>query len=471
MYKYLFSLVFVVFSLQLKAQYSIDVHIKNLPDSTIYLCYYYGNKQYAQDTLKLDSKGRGVFQGQDTLKGGLYFVLLPGSQIFELIIDKDQKFSISTTYTGKPNDLTENLQSKGSKDMQVYIDYQAFMLQQNKKARKLQSRYKTATNEDEKKQISDSLGMLSKQVKSKWENIQKTYPESLLASILKILTEIDVPEPPKDENGNILDSSFQANYWKKHYFDNVNFNDGRLIRTQFYHSRMMTYFEKAIIPAPDTIIAESEKILQKAKANDDVFQYTLQTLFNKYNGSEIMGMDKVFVFFAENYYLKDQANWADTSWLRKVRKRVKELKPNLIGNKAPALNLLTDKDKPISLDMIHADFTVLFFFEPGCGHCKKATPKLKELSDKYWEKGVEVFAIYTQVDKKEWLEFIKEQHLENWKNAWDPYNQSHFRQNYDMKGTPLIYLLDKDKVIIAKNIDVENLDKILEVEIKLKNEK
>ena len=112
---------------------------------------------------------------------------------------------------------------------------------------------------------------------------------------------------------------------------------------------------------------------------------------------------------------------------------------------------------------------VLFFYEPGCGHCKKATPKLKQLADKYWEKGVEVLGVYTQFKKEEWLEFIKEQGLENWINAWDPYNQSHFRTNYDVRSTPSIYLLDKNKNIIGKRIDVETLEQMLDDEFKKKN--
>jgi len=211
--------------------------------------------------------------------------------------------------------------------------------------------------------------------------------------------------------------------------------------------------------------------LVKAKASEEVYKYTLQLLFNKYNNSNIMGMDKAFVFFAETYYLNGNAPWADSAWLNKVEERVKEIKPNLIGNKAPEIRLLSPNDQFISLYNTQAEYVVLFFFEPGCGHCKKSTPLMKALADKYWAQGVEVLGIYTQVEKEEWLKFIKEQGLESWINGWDPYNQSHFRQNYDVKSTPSIYLLDKHKNIIGKRIDVETLGQILEDEFKKNPEK
>jgi hypothetical protein len=76
--------------------------------------------------------------------------------------------------------------------------------------------------------------------------------------------------------------------------------------------------------------------------------------------------------------------------------------------------------------------------------------------------------IYTQFKKEEWLKFIEEQELDNWINGWDPYNQSNYRHYYDIKSTPSIYLLDKNKNIIGKRIDVETVEKILEDEFKRK---
>ncbi len=451
--------------------YNINVHIKNLGDSTVYLGYYFGDKQYAKDTLLLDHNGKGTFKGTEPLKGGIYFILVPGNMFFELVIDKDQDFSVSTIYDGDAGDLTKNLSSKGSKDMDMYLDYEQFMTKRSELAISLRDRIKNEKDEKETQRLKDSLNLLHDEVIKKWESIEKDYPKSLLAAVLLINKEIEVPDPPKDENGNIIDSAFQYKYYKKHYFDYVDFSDERLLRTQFYYPKIDRYFEKLIIPIPDTVIKESDMVLKKASANQEVYKYTLQMLFNKYNNSNIMGMDKVFVHFAENYYLNGKATWADTAWLKKVEERVDEIKPNLIGKKAPEIRLLSPDDELISLYGINADYTVLFFFDPNCGHCKKATPLMKDLADKYWEKGVEVLGIYTQGNKDEWTKFIKDQHLENWINGWDPYNQSNFRTYYDVRSTPSIYLLDKNKNIIGKRIDVETLEKMLEDEFNKKEKK
>lgn len=446
--------------------YQIQVKIDNLADTQVILGYYFGDKQFARDTAQLDSKGVGVFEGDEKLPKGVYFVILPDNIFFELMVDEDQEFSVSTTYSKDAAVVNNNLKSNGNEEMELYIDYQQFMNKKGKLATNLRKRLQTAGPE-QKQVIQDSLQLLHEQVKSTWAEIEHKYPNSIIAAILKINREIEVPEPPKDENG-VIDSTFRYRYYKKHYFDNIDFSDERLLRTQFFHPKIDRYFEKLIIPAPDTIIKESKYVLDLASANEEVFKYTLQLLFNKYNNSNIMGMDKALVFFAENYYLNGQADWADSAWLTKLEERVNEIKPNLVGNKAKEMKLYKPDGSMVSLYMIDAEYTILFFFEPSCGHCKKATPKLKKLSDIYWEKGVEILSIYTQFEQEEWLKYIEEQELEHWINTWDPYNQSGFRANYDIKSTPMIYLLDKNKKIIGKRLDVETLEKMLEDEYKRK---
>ncbi len=442
--------------------YNIKVHIDGLADSTVYLGYYFGDKQYVKDTLKLDKKANGTFKGNKKLEGGIYFVLVPGNTIFELMIDNEQDFSVSTKFTKDAGDLTKYLESEGSDEVKMYVDYQQFMISQNAKATELRKRL-TKTKDDEKA-VKDSLALLYEEVKARWDDIETNHQKSLLAAVLRINKDIDIPDFPRDADGKVLDSAFQYKFYKKHFFDNVDFQDARMLRTQFFQPKIDRYFEKMILQAPDTIIKESKMLLDKAEGCDEVFRFLLQTIFNKYNNSDIMGMDKVLVFFGDNYYLNGRATWADSTWLEKLRERVEELRYNQVGNQAVELKLYTYDDQPVTISGINAEYTVLFFFEPSCGHCKKATPKMKALADKFWERGVEVMGIYTQTDKKEWGEFIEKQGLDNWINAWDPYNQSGFRLFYDIRSTPSIYLLDRGKKIIAKRIDVETLEKVLEDE-------
>ena len=79
---------------------------------------------------------------------------------------------------------------------------------------------------------------------------------------------------------------------------------------------------------------------------------------------------------------------------------------------------------------------------------------------------MKVFAVCTEFDEEMWKEFIKKQEVEDWINVIDLENKSNFRGKYNIMGTPRLYVLDKNKKIIAKQINSEALAKILENEFK-----
>ena len=89
---------------------------------------------------------------------------------------------------------------------------------------------------------------------------------------------------------------------------------------------------------------------------------------------------------------------------------------------------------------------------------KKAIPKLHDIyQEELLDKGIKVFAVYTQGDQEEWNEFIEEHELYDFINVWDPYRQTEFHKYYDVNSTPTIFVLDEDKTIIGKKIAVEDI--------------
>jgi len=181
-----------------------------------------------------------------------------------------------------------------------------------------------------------------------------------------------------------------------------------------------------------------------------------------------MGQDAIFVYLAEKYYLSGIAYWADSSQLSKMYDRVVKLKNNLIGLKAPELIMKDTSDKYVSLNQMKSIYTVLIFWDVTCGHCKIEIPKLKHLYDSLGNHdSIDVYAVYIGNDLKEWKKYIKENNI-TWINVADPLNYSNFRMLYDIYSTPVIYILDDNKLIQAKRIAVEQ---IVEIVNALKREK
>ncbi|MBO7372067.1 MAG: hypothetical protein J6U34_06120, partial [Bacteroidales bacterium] len=75
-------------------------------------------------------------------------------------------------------------------------------------------------------------------------------------------------------------------------------------------------------------------------------------------------------------------------------------------------------------------------------------------------KKVKVVSVYLSPDRQLWLDDIKK--YNNWTHLTDEGPESQLREDYDLVVVPRLYLLDKDKRVIAKDITVQMLCDILE---------
>lgn len=457
MKKLLLSALFVTGSFFSQATgYDIKIRIVGLHDTVCYLGNHYGDKQYVRDTVKVDHNGWANFKGKEDLPGGIYLVVMPNKTYFEILItEQEQKFSIETD----TNDFVTKFDVKGSLENKLFNEHQRFIVGKTKESQALRTRYEAnKDNKDSSKILKDQISAIDKEVKDYRLKLMADHPNAFMTKIFMAMRDPEVPEAPKDAKGNPIDSLFGYHYYKSHYWDYIDFNDERLLRTPILQNKIKTYTTQLTPQIPDSIIESVNLIIDKAEVNKEVFKYCVATLANYYETSNIMGFDKVFVNIAERYYLTDKAYWADDSLKIKIEERVNKIKPNILGT--PAYNLVMPDTglKPHKLYDVKADYTVLVFWDPTCSHCKKEIPLLAAYYDSVRTAGLnlEIFAIGIESDIDLWKNYIKEHKLK-WINVSDLYNNTHFRNYYDIYSTPVIYLLDDQKRIIAKRLDTEKL--------------
>ena len=456
---FLFILLSIVPALsfgQLKNGYEIDITISDLQDSTVYLAYHLGDKQYIKDTIKLDRAGHGIIRGQEALPQGIYMIVLPGRKYFELLVSANQHFSLSCAF----KDYFNTLRFIGSEENSAFVDYQRKWITMQQRSNLISKRIQN------NKQNTDSLKILGSLQRHQEENM-KSYLKSVikanegnfLAVLVKGLLPIDIPDFPVPigfANPDSVRWVMNYNYNKNHFFDNIDLNDERLLRTPLLYARLDAFFTNVLIQSSDTINKEIDKLIKKCSGNYKMFQFISVYLFNHFRESEIMGHDAVMVKLADDIYLSGKADWVTKEFKDDLRKQVDLIRPNLIGKKAENMVMDSYKGIFVSLYDVEKDFTILYFWEPDCGHCKEATPKLKVYYDKPKDYSLEVFAVCTTSDKAKWTKYIEDNKL-TWINGWDPKRSSHFDYYYNVQSTPTVYILDKSKKIIAKKLSVEEI--------------
>jgi len=465
MKKCLTGLVFLLFTAtswcQLRNNLEISVTVSGLQDSSVYLAYHFGDKQYIKDTITLDKKGHAVISGPEKLPQGIYMIVLPGRRYFEMLLSDDQIFSVNCEYS----DFYNTLRFTGSEENSYFIDYQKkwASLQQNASA--VSKRFQNSRqNADSARILNEKMKMIEEDMKSYLRMVIADNGENLLGILVKSLLPIEVPEfkaPPGVQNPDSVVWVLKYNYNKDHFFDNIKMTDERLLRTPILNARLEAFFTNVVIQLPDSLNREIDRLVRKCESNYNVYQFVAVYLFNHFRTSEIMGHDAVLLKIADDIYLSGKAKWVTKEFTDDLRKQTELLRHNLIGMKAENLVMDSYKGIFVSLDDVEKAYTILYFWEPNCGHCKEATPKLKAYYEKAKSQGVEVFAVCTTSNKPEWTKYIEENGL-TWINGWDPDRASHFDYFYNVQSTPMIYILDRNKKIIAKKLSVDDIPSFIE---------
>jgi thiol-disulfide isomerase/thioredoxin len=441
--------------------YRIEVKVDGLKDTVSYLAYYFGERQFLQDTANVDSHGHFIFEGHERLKPGMHMIVLPRNTYFEIIVDSNQHFSLSTS---KEN-LIANLKFSNSPENTAFYKYIDTMQGINKELTNLRDKLQNESlTQEERIRLQERISDLENEPVRVQDAFISSDPHGLFSQLLIAQRSPDISDVVDNNDNTPKGSDLAYHTYKNRFWDNVNFNDERILRTPVYHSMLVRYFNHFLIQVPDTILAAADKLIEKCRYNDEFFRYTLWFITNNAERSQIMGMDAVFVHMVENYYNTGQAYWMTPEGLERLKKRAGQLAPTLIGKKAPDIRTLDIDGNSISMHDIDSKYLVVYFWESECGHCKKETPILKDIYEKYHQKGLEVFALNVESDQNKWKESVNTYELQ-WINASDPVNRSGFRDNYDVYAIPLLLLLDKDKKIIAKKISADQLDGFMQFQL------
>ncbi len=446
--------------------YQIKVNIDGYQGKEAYLGYHYGDKQYLSDTVQISQDGSFVFEGEEPLKGGVYLVVMPpDNQFFQLLINEDeQHFSVQFQFD-KP---AETARFANSPDNQLFYQYLQYLSSKRPQAEQL----KKALTEAEAakkptRKIEKELEQLNEAVKNYQRDLVTKHSKTLTAAIVRASQELELP----DFGGTEKDAQFQRWQWyKKHWFDHIAMDDPRMLRSPVLFQKIDHYINKLIVQHPDSINLAIDQVLALVRPSEETFKYYLIHFLNTYAQSKIVGMDAVYVHIVENYYSKGLAPWTEEEQLGKIVKNAKTLKPILIGKIAPNILMEKESKEKISLHQVNSDFTVLFFWDPECSHCKKSMPEMLEFYKKYKNKGVEVFAVCTKVTDgvPDCWKHIKEHNMIDWINVADPFLRSRYKQIYDIRSTPRIFVLDENKEILSKRIGAEQLPEVIDKLIEMK---
>tara|TARA_R110000737_G_scaffold350964_1_gene391676 strand:- start:41053 stop:42705 length:1653 start_codon:yes stop_codon:yes gene_type:complete len=460
--------------------------VTGVKDTTVHLIKYYGKNLLYADTAEMKN-GIVEFDGKKQ-KPGMLGLLLPGQKFFEFIYNNEEV----QMETAMP-DLAGNLKTKKSVENKIFLEYIAFLSSQRTKATAIAAeRDKLDKESAEFTKKSEEIDNVTKEVVAYQNKLIEDNKTTLVAKMIKMSMDIVVPPAPVDENGEAIDKEFKYHYYRDHYFDNVDFTDDRLVNTPVFGNKLETYFGKTMMPQHwDTINKYAFRLCDNLVPKSEFFRYCVTTIITTFQKSKQMGMDKVYVMMADRYFCTfnedgtSPAFWMPEDKLIELCDKIPAQKNTVLGIIPPNISLRDTGDVNFKdFYSLKSDFTILYFWDPDCGHCKKTTPKIGKLyAEKWKDRNVEVFGVCKAMgeDFDKWKKFIKDNNLTYTNVAltqtlydlvttnaeavvpkYTDFKSLNFSLTYDIFSNPRVFVLDKDKKIIGKQLTISQVEDMID---------
>lgn len=461
------SLLLVValfgFMQTIKAQYEIKLEISGCKDTCLILGHYYLDKTYAIDTA-WNKNGRFIFKKKDKkLESGIYFFSTLKGRFCEFMVDKEQNFTLKTD----DKDWTYDMKVKGSQTAAIYFEYM--------KSNKLLGDKLTQLSQDKASISEEEYAERMKQVQQYGDSLKNVFiekqPDHLLTKVLSATKPVIIPDMPvpTKADGSPDSTKWQNERWyyyKQHYFDNIDLSCSGLLRTpSAVFNRTYEYFWNEVMKYEpvDSILMYADRVIEKAGDSKAMNRFLIHNITERYLQSGIMGQDRIYVEMVKRYFKSGKVDWLSPSSIETEVLRAEKWENLLIGKTVPNLACPDQNGNWHDLYSLNKKYKILIFWSADCGHCIKEVPKFhefyKEFKDKY---DLEIMAVNTESDTAHWQSFISEKNLD-WVNLNGLVANFDWREYFDIVKTPVVYILDRRNIIIAKNIQGDNIAKVMEL--------
>ena len=449
---FLFLLVFNF----LNAQHTITYQLNGLENQTVYLNAVYGNELRLKDS-SIAVNGLIRFNIPDQWATGIYRISFDTALFTDIVLNHED-----VVLKNNIHNLLDSLTIVLSEENKIFYDYwrKSIYLSDSIDLLSRLGYSIYAKNNFVLTPDVDSIAHKLMSLKTK----QKLLPDSYLEKakgmfVQKIL--LAYSEPDMDAYNQAHPQSKYSDeklFTREHYFDKVNFNDSLLLNSEVFYVLTMDYLTKQLEkPSDSAYIAAVDLIMNYCATCSPVYKYLRQLFLSTFTDTE---WEETFVHIVDNYVSGKTCNQI-------IPEVVLEQKANVIrklspGNAAPDFILPDTTGKMVQLKNIKAKAVLLDFWSGNCSHCEKTIPQLTSLYQKYHKSGLEIVSVSVDTDPEIWKLAISKHRL-SWIHVGDMKGQdSPVIIHYNAYSTPVFYVLDKNKTIVAHPIKPTDLNATLE---------
>lgn len=445
----------LMFTMACMAQVSIHIDIKG--DKTFDSIFVRSEaKLQTKKYLSAPYSPSVTLQDKESLKPGMYEILGDSTYLAVIFIpsEKNQKFSL--TIDG------ENVTFANSRENTAYYDYLRGMIGYNKRLDSLNEEFQRAQRTLPQymlKVFVDSLSANARRINDEMRTYQRKTAAAnkgtLMGSVVATATYLN--NPPQEV---VSDRHLFQSYYIEHFFDNFAWNDPRIFNTVVVEQKlkeicnMIYQYDN---PEYDTFVVAA---LNQAKVNQTSYEYLFDAL------EHVLGSN-ISPYKVEHTYiamLKDALAYPklDENRKRRYTRELGFIDKNHAGDTVPDFRLVLANGDTTTFYAIESEYTLLYLQHPTCPTCHQVRNRMKGFDklNRAIESGkLKVVMVYFEDDPKVWDNYIHSSEANpKYLQGWNFDQTIDDKDLFDTRTIPYMFLLDKDKVVIKKDLLVNEIE-------------
>ena len=378
---------------------------------------------------------------------GVYCIELPQKLTFEFLFNQEN-VRFRTTY----NALIDSVRIEESLENRIFFEYNATVMGNQKKQRLInQLRSLYSVGSPFLNTLNVEQDRLRSQQRAFVADLKRKHPQALATKLIESQQKVVID--------TALTGETRRAALRARYFERIDFTCTALINSDVLVRSVWGYFplferkDARWETQVETYIQACDALLDRKDMAEQVRDVLVLATIGYFDYGDY---DYVVAYLNERYVLPNLCT--DATKADEVKKRIEDYRRLAIGNTAPDVLLDASAQQGQRLSSIRSEYLLVVFYTSWCSHCRETLPKLRDLYQRLDHGRFEVLAVSLDKDKQALLNFLVEGRYP-WINYYDlKGEQSQPALDFGVKATPMMFLLDRHRKILAKPGSFEQVE-------------
>lgn len=393
-------------------------------------------------TAYADKNGQFIFQLPKSKSPQFYFVGLNAE------LDKLKPIILGTEKTVTLSGPCYNMMLTNAKESKLNEGFDNAFRQMNtlkinmsKAAENMQLNYNDVKLRTE---FENQIKAVDVQKLALLDSLKKSNP--FVAKILALDTYTSFQHSPNSKN-----FKDEIEYFATQYFQYVNWQDTEYEGIPYIFDMFRSYTNVITLPqlglSKDKQKSYINGLTKNIPAKSQAHKFALSGIFSIL----LEKQNTLAIDYVETYMTQFPND--DPNYMYSLRSAVNQLKAQMLEVPAPEIVQADTTGKMRKLSDMKGKYVLIDFWASWCGPCRRENPNVVRLYNRYKDKGFDVFSVSLDQSRDRWIQAIKDDGL-----LWDnhvsdlKYWSNEAARTYGIQSIPSTLLLDKNGLIIARNL-------------------